>query len=315
MSKERTGVFFFCMEPGLDHVAAPVFQEVLRRYAPESTSISIEDFPVLRGKDAWGNSLLFVRQHNLISYDFARYLPLLKEHFSRADMAAEVNWHGGSNAPDRILTVHSLGDVTRGIFPPTAPEYMRNLLQALEEQRLAQGLEDYTVTTEATHWSGSVQGQNPEDLLLFPIPMVDVEIGSTPECWNNPQAATALARSLGEVFRPSPKLHNLLCVGGIHVEPSFAGVALERMVPLGISHILPNQWIVAGEYEGPSGEEKLLRAAKSIPSGISAVAYHNGIKGPYRDQCRKLGERLGVPVVKHKALRDPEKLFSSDHSG
>lgn len=304
----RTGVFFFCMESGRDHVAAPVFEEVLRHYRPESTSVHMEDFPVLQGKDAWGNILLFVRQRNLISYDFARYLPLLQEHFSRADMAAEVNWHGGSNAPDRILTVHSLGDVTRGIFPPAAPEYMRNLLQALEEQRLVQGLEDYTVTTEATHWSGSVQGQNPEDLLSFPVPMVDLEIGSTPECWNNPRAAAVLARSLGEVFRPSPKLHNLLCVGGVHVEPSFAGAALEKRIPLGISHILPNQWIVAGEYAGSSGEEKLLRAAKSIPRGISAVVYHNGIKGPYRDRCRNLAENLKIPVIKHKALRDPESL-------
>ncbi|HOO62914.1 MAG TPA: D-aminoacyl-tRNA deacylase [Synergistaceae bacterium] len=308
MSQHRSGVFFFCMEPGLHHVAAPVFEEVLRRYEPENTSVTIDGFPVLRGQDAWGNSLLFVRQKNLISYDFARYLPLLLEHFGSADMAVEVNWHAGTNAPDRILTVHSLGDVTRGIFCPAAPAYMRNLLHALEEERLSRELENYTVTTEATHWSGSVQGQNPDDLLSFPVPMVDMEIGSTPECWEHPEAVRALAGAIGEVFRPSPILHNLLCLGGVHVEPSFAGAALEKSVPLGITHILPNQWLVAGEYEQPSGREKMLRAAESIPSGISALVYHNGIKGPYRDQCRKLGEELGIPVLKHRALRKPEEL-------
>ena len=38
------------------------------------------------------------------------------------------------------------------------------------------------------------------------------------------------------------------------------------------------------------------------------MVYHEGIKGAFRDQCRRLAGELGVPVLKHKALRRPEAL-------
>lgn len=49
-----------------------------------------------------------------------------------------VNWHGGKNAPDKILTVHSTGDVVGKIFAPSNPIYLRNLLLAIEENRVKQ---------------------------------------------------------------------------------------------------------------------------------------------------------------------------------
>jgi len=38
------------------------------------------------------------------------------------------------------------------------------------------------------------------------------------------------------------------------------------------------------------------------------VVYHEGIKSAFRDQCRRLGQELGIPVLKHKALRKPDSL-------
>ena len=45
-------------------------------------------------------------------------------------------------------------------------------------------LEDFSVVTEATHWSGVHEGEvNPDLLLEYPVPMVDIEVGSEMESW------------------------------------------------------------------------------------------------------------------------------------
>ena len=74
------------------------------------------------------------------------------------------------------------------------------------------------------------------------------------------------------------------------------------------SHILANQWLVAGRYEDETGPERLERCVASIRGGIHCIAFHDNLKGPYKDRFRALGDRLGIPAVKHQALRSPEKI-------
>jgi len=113
----------------------------------------------------------------------------MKEHFSDFDLAGIITWHEGQNAPDKILTVHTTGDVDSGNFGPASPEYMRNLLLALERNRIKAELEDFSVTTEATHWSGMVYGGGTPDMIpQFPVPLLDIEIGSSPDSWPNETA-------------------------------------------------------------------------------------------------------------------------------
>jgi len=218
-----------------------------------------------------------------------------------------VNWHEGANAPDRVLTVHTVGDVNAGVFPPAEPAYVRNFLRALEDERARAGVDDFSVVTEATHWTGTFKGQDPRLMSEFPVPMLDIEVGSTPTSWEDPRAVGVMARSLVKPFSGPQRLYRVLCVGGVHFERSFCEAALGDF-PFGVSHILPNQWIVTGDYASETGYEKLRSAASSIRGGIDAVVYHEGIKGAFRDQCRRLADELGVPVLKHKALRRPEAL-------
>lgn len=89
----------------------------------------------------------------------------------------------------RLCGIHSLGDVNIGNFGPAKPRYMRNLMLAIDENRKALGLDDFRVVTEATHWSGVHNDVGDPTLLnQYPVPMMDIEVGSEPESWENQEA-------------------------------------------------------------------------------------------------------------------------------
>ncbi len=305
-------VWFFSMGEGVHHVSRDVYTRVEALFSPEPEGWSVDGYPVTRCRDAWGHTHRFLRTRTLVSYDYAAYLPVLRERFAGADLAGEVTWHAGDNAPDRVLTAHTIGDVPSGVFCPSRPEVLRNLLESLEDHAAALGLQGWRALPEATHWSGSCHGGNPADLSRYPPMLVDMELGSTPEAWENPRAQEALARSLLEALRPRPRMVHLLCLGGVHFEPSFAEGATDRSRDLGLGHVLPNQWIVSGRYEDEDGPAKLDAAAASVQGGVDAVVYHEGLKGCYRQLCRDLGARLGVAVWKHRGMRKGQKRAEGD---
>lgn len=307
----KKAVYFFCDDP-FDPVAGNVLAAVRHFFSPEETSLLIDGLPVLAWSSPSGDLFSFVRTLKVVSHDYSRYLPVMTDHFADCDLAGIITWHEGENAPDGILTTHTTGDVDSGAFGPADPECMRNLLLAMEQGRVEEGMEDYRVVTEATHWSGMVYGGGgPDRILRYPVPLLDIEIGSSPRCWSDDRAARVLARSLLSVFTGDGKeVRNILCAGGVHFDPNFAAAALTSWngSAFGVSHILANQWLVGGRYEEETGADKLDRCVASIRGGISAIAFHDNLKGPYKDRFRALGERLGIPVVKHQALRSPEKI-------
>ena len=254
----------------------------------------------------------FVPTDIALCLDYPRFLPEMKAHFSDFDMSGMVTWHEGGNAPDNVLTVHSLGDMQSGYYGKANPRFMRNLLLAFERNRAALGLEQYHVTTEATHWSGVHDNHGDAGLLVqFPVPMVDIEVGSAPASWDDETACRALAMTLPHVFDDDGrKVHNLLCVGGVHFEPNYAEAALRSWgdEAFGVTHILANQWLVSGEYEGENGFERACACVDSIEGGIQAIVFHDKMKGCYKDLVRALGARYQVPFYKHQRLRSPETM-------
>lgn len=106
------------------------------------------------------------------------------------------------------------------------------------------------------------------------------------------------------------RIHNLLCVGGVHFDPNFARAVFTEWDSdgFGISHIIANQWLVAGEYEQQYGIEFAQKAIGAIEGGIEAIAFHDKMKGCYKDLVRILGERNKVPVYRHQLIRKPEEL-------
>lgn len=311
MAQPRKAVFFFCVGR-IDPVAGKVFQASQEIFSLEGTDILVDDNPALKHTDGEGNVFYYVRTEKVVSHDYSRYLPIMRGSFRDCDLAGIITWHEGENAPDGILTAHTTGDVDSGIFGPADPESMRNLLLSMERDKIKEGLQDFRVVTEATHWSGMVYGGgDPGRVPQYPVPLLDIEIGSSPGSWSNEGAARVLAKSLPAVFQgDGRRVRNLLCAGGVHFEPAFANAVFQQWEnsAFGISHILANQWLVTGKYEEPDCPARLEACVGTIRGGIEGIAFHDNLKGVYKDRFRKLAADLGIPVFKHQALRRPEDI-------
>ena len=306
-------VYYICTNPDFGPVAHRVWEQLKADdVLQEKTGVFCDGQPVMRHTDEKGNVFDFVPADKAVCVDYPHYLPMMKEHFSDYDVAGMVTWHEGASAPPQILTVHSLGDVNQGVYGNASPKHMHQLLAALEKERNRLGLTDFSVVPEATHWSGLTENNDDAALLLeYPVPMMDIEIGSETESWENEQAIDALSRALLQVFDDDGlTLHNLLCVGGVHFDPAFAEAVhtVWDGQTFGVTHIIANQWLVAGEYENEDGFERAKKAVESIDGGIAAIAFHDKMKGHYKDLVRALGKHYDVPIFKHQRLRKPETM-------
>jgi D-tyrosyl-tRNA(Tyr) deacylase len=300
----KKAVYFFCMDKNIDPVAAGVFDYLRDNNDISETGLTIDGFPVMEYDN--GNYFQFVRLQDVLSHDYNKYLPLLREHFGDFDVAGIINWHEGANAPDRILTVHSTGDVPSGFFGTAHPQYFKNLFRSLERNRVKYQLDDFRVMTEATHWSGIPYNQPPELIAEYEVPVYDIEIGSTAESWNNATAIKIVAESLLDVFHENAELKTLLCVGGVHFEEAYSNIVSKNTLSIG--HILANQWVVE-HYSGENGLEKIDDCIKSIDGGINGIVFHDNLKAEYKQQCRDVAEKYHVYCGKHKILKTPDELI------
>lgn len=309
----KTNVMFFCADRAVDPVAMNVFDVLDRLCDLSNTETIIDGYPVKQGEDSDGNRMFFVRTADVLSHDYPRYLPWLESEFSTADFSVLVNWHSGARTQERLFTIHTTGDVASGMFGAAHPVYTRNLWLALERFRVELGLEEYVSTGEATHWSGIPYGGNPTLIGRYPVPLVDIEIGSGSESWSDPRAAEVLARSLLETFQlpgDHTRAASLLCMGGVHLEPNYTQAVLNNDPdhPFSVTHVIANHAAVAGGYDSPSGIDRLRACAASIIGGVDALIFHDDLKGRYKAPLRDLAEELAIPLIKYKSLRQPGDL-------
>ena len=218
VKKMKKAVYFFCPLKELDVCAAGVMEKVKSLLPLQESGLVVDDMPAYMYVDGRGDRFDFVSCDYYLSHRYDKYLPMMNGHFADYDIAGYVNWHGGANAPDKVLTVHTIGDVITGKFAPSNPVYTKNLAVALEKWRANLGLEDFTTYTEATHWSGAIHGSDTGLLEQFPVPMLDIEIGSEQETLQNPVAQEAIARALTEVFASEKRPKAILALGGIHFD-------------------------------------------------------------------------------------------------
>jgi D-tyrosyl-tRNA(Tyr) deacylase len=304
----RKVAYFFCMDLSLDHVAARVYKSVEKNIDLAKTCIVIDGYPVMEFKTSNGNLIHFVRINDVLSHDYVKYLPVLNEHFQDYDFIGVINWHEGAGGADCIFTAHSTGDVNSGNYGIVNPNHLRAILHAVENNRIKEGMEEFQTLIEATHWSGIVYNQKPEEIINFQVPVYDIEIGSIKTSWENEQAANVLAKSIVEIFNYEKECMSILCIGGMHFTDTYAKAILNTDIPIGLSHIISNFWLEKGEYDTEAGYQKLLNAVKSIKDGIRGIAFHDNMKSAYKNNCRKLSEELGVPAFKKNALIDVVKI-------
>ncbi|VWD23880.1 D-aminoacyl-tRNA deacylase [Burkholderia contaminans] len=302
-------VLAFCTDLDKDPVSAHVLARLLGSGIDWQAEGTLDGHPVLRAQSG-GVRYDLLQLDQVLSHDYRRYAPRLNEAFGDADAIVIVNWHEGKNAPDRIFTVQTTGDMESGTFSPVDPAITRSLFLAVEHERRKAGLDSYSTWMEATHWSGPLYGAQPGSLVSAVTPsVIDLEIGSTADAWANPDAADVLVRALltaGE-HAAQPAI-SLLCIGGTHFEPGFTQLLRDYgdTQGLALSHVLPNHWLVAHDYDSPERLKDLIACARSIKGGVDAIAFHDNLKAAHKQQVRNLAQELRVPALSHRKLRSAD---------
>lgn len=304
----NSDVFFFCADSALDPCAANVFRELERLPDVFATGAKFDGLPILSARRDDGHEALFVQTNDVVSNDYARYAGQLTERFGEARLAVVVNWHEGAKAPDRVLTFHSTGDVVAGVYAPTIPSLFSGYLRALERERIRGGLETYRTLVEATHWSGIVYGGSAKQILDVPLPIYDMEIGSSPACWSDPDACAALARTCVIGPEPSADCPVILFCGGIHFEENVTKAVLSEQVHAG--HVLPNHWLEVGYDSGADASAKLGACVASYVEAPRLLVAHKGLASALRHQCLAFGEAAGMSGISHKQMRGMPSVLS-----
>lgn len=301
----KKAVYFFCPDPALDTVATGVLKLLKERLPLTESGLQVDGMRAYTYIDERGDRFDFVSCANYFSWCYDVYLPMANAHFADYDVAGYINWHGGASAPDRVLTVHTIGNVLTGHFAPSQPTYLRNLALALERGRVEAGLSDFTTHTEATHWSGIVHGSDPALIEGFPVPIFDIEVGSEADTLRNEAAHAVLAQALLHVFDDSPRPKVVLCLGGIHFDDTYSQALIQQQVPISIGHFLPTIWLSEESYTGERGLATLRHALESVQGGVDAIVFNDNLKKPFKDCARALAQEQALPLLKHRRLRTP----------
>lgn len=295
-------LYFFCMDTAKDQVASNVYQQLTQLIKLQPLNQEVDDMPIMYFADERDNTSYIVRTNQLLCENHNRYQPLIDQ-FSDVDIIGFVNWHGGEKAPDNILSVHTVGDVTQAIYPPSQPTLTTHLMRLLETHRSQLNLSTFTVTSEATHWSGVVYGLSVDDLKQVNTPLIDIEIGSSEQAYLNQTAGKAIALSLIDLFSVQHSYPTLLYIGGIHFETTISEAILRQNNPVALTHILPSCWVENDMYRGENGLLNFKRCIDSIQGGIDGIVMHEKLKGPTKATLRTLAEQLGVALIKRKELK------------
>jgi D-aminoacyl-tRNA deacylase len=176
------------------------------------------------------------------------------------------------------LTTHAPGYPERGELamasPPTTRAALLELVRAREELGLP-----HQVSLEATHHGPT----------RFDVPVTFVEIGSLPEQWANRKAGEAAARAVMAAATATGECRRAIAVGGIHYAPLHTQVVLKTDV--GVGHLLPKYADIT---------EELVEKAIARTSGKVDLLLldRKGAKPEQRSVCRRVAEKIGMPLVR-----------------
>lgn len=163
------------------------------------------------------------------------------------------------------------------------PCRMASALRELAAAREELGLADYTACLEATHHGPT----------SISVPVLFVEIGSTPDRWADPVVGEAVARAIWEAATRPARDKRAVGFGGGHYAPKFTELVLSD-VGIAVGHIVPryafralgqDRWLI----EGP--------VAKTWGGCETAVVDRKGLKGAERRFVISLAEELGLEVI------------------
>ena len=214
----------------------------------------------------------------------AQHLP---NDFSNIDLTVFLSRHS-SQSGTPTLSVHTPGNFgnaelgglprTLSISPATA---MRDTLKALMHYKEEMNL-NYEVSYECTHHGPSLN-----------VPAMFVELGSSPEQWNDLQAAEAVANAAMTAITNfgAPEKAAVIGIGGTHYNKKFTQMALNGETAF--SHMIP-------KYAVHLADSEMLRQCveKTFEKVECAILDWKGIKSENKTRVLAALQEIGLPFRK-----------------
>ncbi len=228
------------------------------------------------------------KQVNLVTLkDETVYAQNLPEHFSNIGLVVFLSRHS-SQSGKPTLSVHAPGNFaeaelgglprTLSVCPAAA---MRDALKALQQLKIQMGV-NYEISYECTHHGPSLN-----------VPTMFVELGSSPNHWNDSKAAEAVAKAAMQSianFRMCDQTA-VLGIGGPHYNQRFTQMALNDEVVFG--HMIP-------KYALQYVDAETLRQCveRTLEKINHAILDWKGIKSEHKPKLLKTLAELNLPYYK-----------------
>ncbi len=140
---------------------------------------------------------------------------------------------------------------------------------------------NWNITMEVTHHGPTLRN----------IPILFVEIGSTPQQWKNPIAAKIVADAAMSAVETKQVFKTMVGFGGSHYAPKFNHYIFDTDVA--ISHIAPEY-----VFNEITENEILLAFKRTLEKTNIAAIDWKGLKGSYRSFLVDILKRNGIEVIK-----------------
>ena len=194
-----------------------------------------------------------------------------------------------SESGQRSLTVHATGNPTNSALYGGRPKSlawadpgrMKTALLTLNEKTQELGLNGYTVSLEATH-------HGPTDL---EVPVMFVEIGSSPEHWNDRLAGEVVASAVHSAATTQHVGKPSVGFGGGHYSTKHTEANMNQDFAIG--HILPKYF-----FDQFTPEIVELTFKRTVGDCRTAIIDWKGIRGGYRSALIEVLERDKIEIVK-----------------
>lgn len=233
----------------------------------KDTGTRFEDHPVLAQDEL---RLVTIDDMHITNEDLDQRLPA---ELSEPEVVVFLSRHRAQSGTPS-LTVHPIGNWSgapyggrEGAVVPTAPALMGGLLRFLAEH----APDGYEVSLEATHHGPHMR-----------TPCIFLELGSTQDQWDDPDAGRVLARAVLEARHLDAPA--VLWIGGGHYCPQLTDLVLDGAVAPG--HVVAG-WAANDELT----DATLEQAAAGIPDVAGFVLQRNATTAEQAvaDRARALG--------------------------
>ena len=201
---------------------------------------------------------------------------VLSKHTSRAEQPSLTVHSTGNFGPESIM-----GGKAQSLGISFAPIQTLLLSNLAKYQNLNEDIKGFDIVIEATHHGPTLD-----------VPLVFIEMGSTPDIWKSEAPALAIAWAIKATLSTDllkfPKLSTAIGIGGPHYPKKFS----EAMIDLKyfVGHVLP-------KHAAPWVSRSLILSMieRTVPRPSIALVDRKGM--PRKSEIRTWLDEFGIEIV------------------